>query len=186
MIAIAVLFFMFIIFIASFFTPDNYSILINTVSEMAGQNLPNAWIMRLGFIGFGVVMTFGLSKGMKYKEFSPIVGVPFIIYAISIFATGIWSTEYRLSEVPYSELESVLHSIFAMIAGFSLTIAIAFNMILSKKQSRRLRDFFYVVVISGLSIIYGLIPEFQGIMQRTMFLVSFSWMIWFFIDVKKR
>lgn len=185
MVFISVLYFILVIIVASFFTPEGYSLLTNTISEMASQQLPNAWIMRVGFIGFGVIMSAGLGFDIKTKRISPWVAIPFIGYALSIFATGIWSTNYSLSVAPYSEFETNMHSLFATLAGFLLIAAILIEAVITKKMQVRWFNIAFVLGISLFSGLYALFPEIQGIFQRVMYLVSFWWMILFYFRSKK-
>jgi hypothetical membrane protein len=39
--------------IGPFLSHPDYSSITHSVSELAGQNMPNAWIMRTGFVAYG-------------------------------------------------------------------------------------------------------------------------------------
>jgi len=177
----AVGYFIFFIILASFFTPDSYQVAQNTVSEMAAQGLPNAWIMRVGFMGFGILLCSGILIQVRRKTYPLSIAIPFAIYGISIFLTGIWSTVFV--GYPAEEVFSVtMHSFFATIAGVSLIIAIMIHAWFALNKLVKGVDVLYIILITGFSAMFGLSLDDQGIIQRAMYLIAFSWIFFFSIN----
>ena len=152
---------------------------VNTISEMAAQNLPYAWIMRLGFIGFGVILCMALVKMSMATEISWLVSVPFIVYALSIVATGFWSTNFPgLEEANLAE--AGMHSFFATLAGFGLTVTVLVSAFKTPSPKIRWIHWGFVVLISVISLLFISFPEYQGYIQRFLYASSFIWMIKYF------
>lgn len=182
MIVISVLYFMVVMIIASYFTPDGYQLLSHTISEMAGQNLSHAWIMRLGFIGFGMLMSTGLIQGIRKKMIPFWVGLPFIAYALSILLTGFFSTYSPLSPLDFNETESQIHSIFATSAGFLLITALLIDTTLHPSRTHQKINGLFMLGITLFSALFGLFPSVQGLLQRIMYAISFLWMVYFYSE----
>lgn len=177
----AVGYFVFFIILAGFFTPESYQVAQNTVSEMAAQDLPNGWIMRVGFMGFGILLCSGILIQVKRKTYPLPIAIPYAIYGISIFLTGIWSTVFV--GYPAEEVFSVtMHSFFATIAGVALIIAIMIHVWFAQNRLVKGLDILYIVLITGFSAMFALSTEYQGLIQRAMYLISFSWMFFFSIN----
>ncbi len=52
---IAVAYFLSLLILAHLAAPEAYRWQVHTISQLAAQAYANAWIMRVGFIGFGVL-----------------------------------------------------------------------------------------------------------------------------------
>ena len=120
----AVFYFVAVIVTAHFFTPPEYQWTQNTVSDLAAQGLKYQWIMQLGFIGFGLLLTVGLAgKFVAAKKiFYPDVLI--VLYALAVLLSGFFSTKPFLDGVSYSVREEMLHSLFAQVAGLFFGLAI--------------------------------------------------------------
>lgn len=57
---IAVVYFIVVIVLAHFFVPPIYDWRQNTISDLASQGHTYKWIMQAGFIGFGLLLTWGV------------------------------------------------------------------------------------------------------------------------------
>lgn len=90
----SVIVFVTVIIIAHFFAPADYLWWQRTISELAGQNLPHAWIMRTGFILFGGLLSLQVMCLIIKKHTSLVSGLAVIAYGLSMLCTGIWSAAY--------------------------------------------------------------------------------------------
>jgi hypothetical membrane protein len=177
---IPITYFVIVIIVAHYFVPRDYYWVENTISEMAAQHLPNGWIMRLGFIGFGMLLIMTLISFWIDNSITWWLLVPFIIYGVAVLLTGIWSTEYKEFKAEASAFASKLHSLFAALAGIALTMTIVVNMIITQVMSFKWLHLGFVVAITLISLLFAKIPKYQGIIQRVLYLTSFIWMLWFF------
>jgi hypothetical membrane protein len=168
-----------IIVVAHYFAPDIYHWTTNTISDLAAQNYNYAWIMRIGFIGFGLLLNLGiLLKICKTKSVNP-ADVLIMIYGLAILCSGVFSTMPFDSSVVYSTMADKLHSIFAQIAGIALSIGIIIYLILSPGNKKFVHLLFFILII-GISALFGLskngvINIDYGIVQRLLYGVSFIW-----------
>jgi len=173
----AVTFITIFILIAHFVVGEPYHWYRNTISQLAGQAYPNAWIMRAGFIGFGaLVQIAGIGRIREagrywYRE------VPIMLYGLAILAAGIFSTTPFIEGIPYSEQEAQLHSFFATAAGI-VTAGMLFFALTDAAKSRRLVHAIALLMTIGISILFGALPEVSGAMQRLLWFVGFAWLVY--------
>ena len=168
---LSVIFIVLVILIAHIFVPEPYNWMHNTISELASQGYPNKWIMQIGFIGFGVLLSIGTITSFRQEGKYRFRHLPLLIYALGILMTGIFCTRPFVDGVPYSEVEARLHSSFASIAGFALSAAMLLYF-LTDHSRRRILHAISLVLVLGLSISFGLASSYAGIVQRILYLVS--------------
>ena len=175
--ALSVLFIVIVILIAHILAPEAYDWKRNTISELAAQGYRHKWIMQIGFIGFGVLLSVGVLqnslRNYRFRQF------PLLIYAIGILLAGIFCTRPFVDGIPYSEVEERLHSSFASIAGFALSAAMLLHF-LTDHSRRRIIHAISLILVLGLSIAFGLVSSYAGIVQRILYLVGFSWLIFIY------
>ncbi len=111
------------IFVAALLTPG-YSHMSETISQLGAQGRPHPEVMSTGFIVFGLLVNgfaYGLYRRLQDHAGARIVWILLTIYGIGVSLSGIFQDG---SKAPGTEtnLESTLHSVFAMI-GFLALIA---------------------------------------------------------------
>lgn len=175
-----------IIIIAHFLTPPEYHWTRNTISELAAQQTPYQWVMQAGLIGFGVMLASGLAwRAFSLRKISAgDIGV--FGWGVSILLAGIFSTAPYIEGVTESVRESQLHSLFATMAGISLSLGIFAHIFTAPKTDKFSHLIFFLLVI-GLSGAFGLaesgyISIGEGIIQRVLWLTGFIWVIWAYAD----
>jgi len=179
---IAIIYFVAIIIIAHFLTPAEYNWKVNTISDLAAQQYNNAWLMRIGFIGFGILMciavffSFFQSGQKNYSDFL------IIIYALSVSLSGIWSTAPFFETQSFSIQEDNLHSLFAQMAGIAFSFAILWHMLVYSDPKHKLKNFIFFILVIGFPALVGLAKNEMiaiglGLIQRGLYLVSFIWLI---------
>ncbi|MCP4937373.1 MAG: DUF998 domain-containing protein [bacterium] len=178
----SVCYFIVVIFAAHFFMPPEYDWTQNTISDLAAQGLKYQWIMQLGFIGFGLLLNGGfVSKFISARTvFYPDVLI--MVYGFAVLLTGVFSTEPFLEGVSFSIQEANLHSIFAQVAGVFFSIAILAYLISSPDPKSKLFHTIFLIFVIGISMVFGLaeneiIQLGRGLIQRTLYLVSFVWLL---------
>jgi hypothetical membrane protein len=178
----SVIYFVAMIVIAHFFAPSRYRWTQNKVSDLAAQGLKYQWIMRAGFIGFGVLLNLGFL--LKFVEAGK-VSYPdllVMVYGLAILLSGFFSTAPFLEGVKYSVPESKLHSLFATMAGISFTIGIFYRAVTAPTPAERWIHMIFFVLVTGFSLLFGLcengvIQLGKGLAQRGLYLVSFIWLV---------
>jgi len=103
-----------------------------------------------------------------------------LVYGLSILITGIYCAAPFDSTISYSMKEAQIHSLFATIAGFALVGGILWYLITSPEKW--LFHLLFLGLITGMSMLFGLsengiIPIGKGVVQRTLYLVAFIWLM---------
>ncbi len=181
-ISIAVAYFIAAIVLAYFFVPPLYDWTQNTVSDLASQGHTYKWIMQTGFIGFGLLLTWGVVfhfNKNKHAYFLLFV----VVYGLSILMSGIFCTAPVDPSMPFSVSESKLHSIFATIAGIAMSLGIFWQVVVSSNNRERWIRFAIFILVVGISGLFGLAENHillldKGIIQRILYLVGLTWLVY--------
>lgn len=181
MIPIAILYFTAVIILAHFFTPPEYNWMRNTVSDLSAQGVKNQWIMQAGFIGFGILLNLGFIQKWSAAGKLTYSDMLIMLYGASVLLSGIFSTSPYLENVPYSIQQSNLHSLFAQVAGISFSIAIFMRLVTAPPHAEKWLHLVFFILVIGTSLLFGLsengiLPIARGIIQRSLYLVSFLWL----------
>ena len=178
----AVIFFVAIILLAHFFAPVEYDWKLNTISDLGAQQYKNAWLMPIGFIGFGILLSAALLWSFMHSEQKNYSDLLIITYALSILMTGIFSTAPFIETSSFSTSEDNWHSFFAQLAGFALSFGILWHMLIYSTPNQKIINFVFLILIIGFSALVGLsknevIPTGLGLIQRGLYFISFVWLI---------
>lgn len=162
------------IVLAHLLAPDEYVLYRNSISQLAGQGYDLAWVMRAGFIAFGILVLIagvgriGIDRGRVYREF------PIMLYGLAILMSGIFSTNPFIEGVPYSEAEAQLHTVFATAAGVALSVGILLVALTEATKTRSVIHWIALVLTALLSMMLGNLPMVMGAFQRALWAVGFS------------
>ena len=180
---LAVAYWVIIILIAHVVPPPGYNWTQNTISDLASQGHRYKWIMQLGLSGFGglIVLAVMQAWGNAGKIIPHLI--PVALYGATIFLSGMYCTAPIDPSIPYSESESVLHSMFATIAGISLSLAILWRILNSSTNAERWMHLFFLLAVMGFSAVFGLAENHmielgKGIVQRLLYLSGFAWLVY--------
>jgi len=181
LVVVAVAYLLGVIWIAHFFAPPAYTWTTNTVSELAAQGSPNAWIMQVGLTGFGILLCIAIVQcwaecGRIYPP-----DIPLLVYGIAILASGVFSAAPIDPAQPYSAFEAGLHSVMATLAGIALSAAIGWRMWLAPRVSYRIFHLVMLLLVFGLSLLFGLSENGVlalplGVVQRLLYLAGLGWL----------
>ncbi len=175
---IAVAYIVIFLVLAHLAAPETYRWQQHTISQLAAQAYANAWIMRLGFIGFGVlvqitgVTRIRLRPRLWYRE------VPIMLYGLAILLAGIFLTEPFVEGVPFSAGEARLHSLFATSAGVMITLATLLYALTDMPPSRRSVHWIALALITLVSLLFGAMPAIGGVLQRLLWVIGFAWLVY--------
>jgi len=165
-----------VMFILPFFSVEEYSILKNTTSHLGAQGAPYAWVMNVVFALLGIAAIVDgwmhLSKYWLHK-------FVLTIFGISLVLTAFFQHAPIVPGVIFSDLEDDLHSKFATITGFSFTLFAIASAFIESTRVRRIIAVGVGVIASILSILIFNVADLAGVWQRTIFIVSFAWLMYF-------
>lgn len=170
--SIATILFVIFIITAHLFSSDNYDWTKNTISDLGAQGYSRKLIMQTGFLVFGLTLAFGIAlNGISWRT------VPILLYGLCVALTGIFCTKPFTDPGTYSTTQATLHSTFAQIAGVTFSIGILIQMFFAEGNYSKYMHLVFFVLVIGLSMTFGLVNNYQGIIQRLLYVVSFIWLI---------
>jgi hypothetical membrane protein len=177
---IAVAYLVLILIAAHLAAPAAYSWKVHSISELAAQNYRNAWIMRAGFIGFGLLLAAASLVDILTHARHWVYSTPVMIYGLAILMTGFFSTA-PFQPGTFSVTESGIHSLFARIAGFALIAAMIGNLVTAENWTARILDVAGILAVTLFSILFGTIPEIRGVFQRLLWLGGIAWIFFTYL-----
>ncbi len=166
-----------IIFLAHFFAPEGYLFYQHTMSALAGQGVPHAWILTTGFIlgGFSyIVFAFYYLRKQKLPVWL------FWLTALNGLMTlllGVFPTSYDgLINADVNETVVIIHRYIAYASNLLTLASITTHAALSKQKTLKLQHLFFLVfafVFSGFFILYN--QDIRGVFQRLILLTTTLW-----------
>ena len=154
------------------FSAPGYDSLRHTTSHLAGQGMPAAWIMRAGFLLYGLaVVTVARHAG------GPAAGR----LALAAFGAGFWAVTVWPACAPLPGMAcdpgaDALHSAFAGAMGLAYACAVA--LALFGPQGRARDTVGWLALVSSVAIPLAMLslPDLAGLLQRIMFALSAVWL----------
>ena len=165
-----------VLFILPHFSVQGYTIMKNTTSHLGAQNTPNAWIMNLIFFLLGFIT---IQEAWIYLKQYWVQKFMLTIFGLGLVGVAIFKHAPIVQGIPYSLFEDTIHSIFASIVGFSFTLFTVSAAFIETTNKRRIIALLVGVVVTVLSVLMSSLPDFAGIWQRLIFIISFAWLIIF-------
>jgi hypothetical protein len=160
--------------IATAVMPQSYSWVRHSVSESAGQGVPDAWIARLGFLllGFAVLLLAGIAA----SRWGHAATALFRAYGVAMIATAAFAHRPWL-DVPFDAFEDSLHSLTATAVGFTFTVGVVLVAIGRGGGATAARTFDAVAVVAAvvISVMVVNVAGLSGLAQRVMFGIGYVW-----------
>jgi hypothetical membrane protein len=168
-----------IIFIAHFFAPVGYTPILHTMSELAGQGVPNRWVLTTGFFlgGLGYILFATLAYRKKQ--------IPFWLYMLTAsnglmtFLLGVFPTSYDgLLTVTVDETIVIIHRYIAYMSNFLTILTIVIHAAISRNRLLRINHLAFLIlafVFSSFFILYD--QDVRGIFQRLILLTTTLWTV---------
>jgi hypothetical protein len=152
------------------FSPLEFSWIHHTTSEQASQQLSGAWIMRVGFVAYGLST---LLAAIVDSRTQPFVRGALIVFGIGLVGTAIWSNASILPGVQSDMHEDWLHSLASGIVGTAFAAACAARLFSPGGSKRDVLASVGLVISVAVPLAMGAWPEGRGLLQRAMFGFSF-------------
>ena len=169
------------ILIAGLLSPEYYSVVRNTLSELAAQKFPHAWLMRGGFFIFaGGIFSLGVLKvnTRKLDFWQTAALLCLMLYGGTILTTGIWSEKNFF--ILENNLESFLHNFFVRFSSMFFLLTVWSNATAEKNRQFSMISVFVFFVFVLFSVLFNQFEEFQGLSQRAMHLVATGWLFFLY------
>lgn len=162
------------IVVGPFLAPSQFNWVEHTTSQQAGQMMSGAWLMRIGFMGFGLGILFDVHVRLRAGEWQNSL---FWVFGLSMVLVAVFSHRPIDPSLVYDATDDWLHSFFATLMGFAFGFGVAWRMAFMRKR----RDLVFCAVAAAASIVLPLamwqLPNYAGLLQRLMFLISFIWFV---------
>lgn len=158
------------ILIGPLFSPPEFSWIHHSTSEQAGQHVAGAWIMRVGFVGYGLGT---LLAALANWSVRPFVRAALVLFGLGLIGTAVWSNASILPNVSSDMHEDWLHSVASGIVGSAFAIACAFRLFAPGGSRRDVLAWVGLIISVVIPLAMGAWPDFRGLLQRTMFGISF-------------
>lgn len=176
--ATAVAFITVVILIAHLMVGEPYLWYRNSISQLAGQAYQYAWIMQAGFVGFGLLVQIAGIQRMQAARSFKCREAAIMLYGLGILCSGIFCAAPFVENVPYSQQQAQLHSLFATAAGVALSAAILLFAVTDAPKSRRVVHAIALILIMGLSFLFSTLPAISGAIQRLLWVAGFAWLVY--------
>jgi len=175
---VAVVYIVIIILIAQAVAPGSYSWRENSISELAAQRYNRAWIVRAGFIGYGLLVAIGAVQRLRAQRSMAYRDLPLLLYGVAMALAGVFSTRHWVAAVAYAPGEANLHSIAATVAGVGISLAMVAYLTSPGPLRKKPLEVAAVVLTLALSALFGVLTRGLGIVQRCLWAVGFVWLVY--------
>lgn len=184
MVALAIRLGILVLFLAaltgSFVTSPDYSVFAHTISELAGQDMPHAWIMRTGLAAYGAAVVIAGIPGLTAR---PLHRLPILAFGLSMAGTALWAARPIWPDAPFDVGEDWWHSVFSSTAGMSFSLACAARLFLPGGSPRDVLSWTGLVASVAIPLLMFRFPDHDGLPQRLMFAIS---AVWFWREFPRR
>ena len=151
------------------YTIDGYSIVSNLISELGAQHTQNNYIMIIAFVLLG-----GSIAIDGFRKFR-IALLPFILFGVAMAIVGIFPHRPIDTSLNFNSTYHNLHGIMASFAGTVITAGFIWQGFLGSGREKIIC--FYMAAVAILFPILMLSsPNYQGIIQRLMYLQILGWL----------
>ncbi len=99
------------------------------------------------------------------------------VFGLSLVFAGIFQHAPIIEGVSFDSAEDKLHSVFATAVGFSFVIYAVSSAFIEKAARHRIMDISAGLAATFLSVLMFYFPDFSGIWQRAIFIITFAWLI---------
>lgn len=172
-----------VISIAHLVAPGTYDWTRNTISDLGAQGYAHAWIMRLGFIGFGALLSTGVLLKRVQARRMPLANGLVLVYAVAVLLTGCFSVAPFDGTPLTSPTQDALHTVFAQLAGMAFSLSIVTHWLCARTSwARGLHGGAFVLVVAmSLLVVFseaGSVDVPTGLAQRLLWIISFAWLLY--------
>jgi hypothetical membrane protein len=166
----AIVLFVATVVLGPLYTVPGYSSTSNVISELAAQSTRGNYLMSVAFVLLGVCVAIdGLTS--RHRSLAPLVA-----FGLCFAAAGIFGHKPITAGVPYSAWQDKLHSILATFSGIALTVGFVWQALLATTRSYRAIVVALASLCVGLPMLMLVLPNYQGAVQRVMYLLVFAWL----------
>ena len=152
------------------YTVDGYNQIRNVISILGAQNTTNSSVMVAGFVALGLgIIVDGVRRFSK-----PVL--PFMAFGLCMGLAGVLAHKPLSPDVDFSEFAHQAHSALATLGGISITVGLVWQAARQSSFRSRAVAIVLAALCLGLPLCMLAFPEIQGLIQRLMYLLMFTWL----------
>jgi hypothetical protein len=156
------------------FSPPEFSWLRHSTSEQAGQGMAGAWIMRVGFVIYGLGTLLAAIADWSKRTF---VRAGLALFGLGLTGTAIWSNASIVPGALSDMHEDWLHSVASGIVGTAFALVCAARLFGPGGTRRDFLAWTGLFISVAIPLAMDLWPDFRGLSQRIMFAFSFAFIV---------
>lgn len=166
---IGIAFFTLAVVLGPLYTVAEYSVVTNLISELGAQHTQNNFIIIIAFIvlGGGIVI-----DGIRTFRLALL---PFILFGAAMVIAGLFPHKPLDTSVGFNSAIHNIHGIIASFAGTVITVGFIWQGF-RNNGSQRIICFYLAAVAIVFPLLMLNIPDFQGGIQRLMYLQILGWL----------
>jgi hypothetical protein len=155
--------------------PEAYSWIAHTTSESAAQNVPGAWLARLGFVLFGTSVL--AVCVMRSHDWGVGATAAHATFGLMMLVTAFASTRSWETGVAYNSVEDTVHSFAATAMGFAFAVGVMLVALRRKRTTGSIRLLDVVALVASIAIPLLMVAfgDVAGLAQRLMFALAYVW-----------
>lgn len=151
------------------YTVAEYSVVTNLISELGAQHTQNNFIMIIAFIVLGGSIAIDGLRSFRLAR------LPFIIFGVAMAIVGLFPHKPLDTTINFNSTFHDIHGIIASVAGTVITVGFIWQG-LRNNGCQRMVCFYLAAVAIVFPLLMLNIPDFQGIIQRLMYLQILGWL----------
>ena len=152
------------------YTVDGYSLVSHVISLLGAQNTTGNSVMVTGFLALGLGIILDGVRRFSWPA------LPFMVFGLCMALAGLFAHKPLSPEVDFSKLAHQIHSALATLAGISITVGLLWQAARKTALRPRLIALALAALCLGLPLCMLSFLEFQGLIQRLMYLLIFAWL----------
>ena len=152
------------------YTVQGYSAVGNLISELAAQNTPRNFLMSGAFVALGAAI---VADGARTHHASV---APFLAFGFFMALAGLFGHKPINPDLPYLAWAHTVHGALATTAGISISVAFIWQAIRQRHATQRVVAAVLATLCFALPMAMLWLPEFQGAIQRLMYVLVFAWL----------
>ena len=151
------------------YTVPDYSVVSNLISELGAQHTQNNFIMIIGFIALGGCIAIDGLRPFRLAL------LPFILFGVAMAIVGIFPHKPLATTLEFNTTIHNIHGAIASIAGTVITVGFIWQGF-RNVEGQRIVCFYLAAVAIVFPLLMLNTPEFQGVIQRAMYLQVLGWL----------
>jgi len=161
-----------------FVTHADYSWVRNTLGELAGRQMPNAWIMRVGYVSLGFGIFFDALLLIVASKKRGIL--PFLVFGLCLIGVGV--SNFRVFDPTNLFAAPFAHSrgMFLIGATMALICGVVWHVYRTTDALHQRLSYGLIGLLVGAFPLFLLLPQYAGLIDRVVLFCSVIWMVFCF------